>query len=278
MQVSVCFIVTNYNNSDFTAGMVNSIAACSFDSYRVVIVDNNSSHSERKKLEALKREFPDIVFPIFNGQNVGYFPGLNIGIAFARKELPQVTFYVVGNNDLIFPADFGGQLKQCKSDFDKYPVISPNIVMLDGSPQNPHVISHISKAREFVYDLYHLSYLMAKLIIKIARLTSRFTDRKDEQQSDVAQEIYQGYGACYILGPLFFEHFDELWAPTFLMYEEFFLSRQLEIKGFKIYYEPMIKVQHHCHASTILLPGYNKWLLSKAAHKEYRKYVKIWRQ
>jgi GT2 family glycosyltransferase len=111
----------------------------------------------------------------------------------------------------------------------------------------------------------------------LAKLTQRFTDRKDEQQHAVAQEIRQGYGACYILTPKFFEHFDELWAPTFLMYEEFFLAKQLEDKGFKTYYEPRIMVTHHCHASTGTLPGKFRWQLSKQAHKEYRKYVKVWR-
>jgi GT2 family glycosyltransferase len=66
-----------------------------------------------------------------------------------------------------------------------------------------------------------------------------------------------------------------LWAPTFLMYEEFFLSKQLADKGYKIFYEPSIKVIHLTHATTNNLPSKTKWLIARDSHKIYRKYVKI---
>ena len=94
------------------------------------------------------------------------------------------------------------------------------------------------------------------LIGYLSNATKKITDRDDEEQFEVAQTIYQGYGACYILGPLFFENFDLLWAPTFLMGEKnFFLSKQLEKKGMKVYYEPSIKVNHHDHATMSKLPS-----------------------
>ena len=107
----------------------------------------------------------------------------------------------------------------------------------------------------------------------ISRLTKSFSSRGDERQYKYAQEVYQGYGAMYILGPLFFENFEKLWAPTFLMYEEFFLSKQLSDKGFKIYYEPSIKLTHLMHASTDMLPSRQKWEFSRTSHNMYRKFV-----
>lgn len=274
--MKVYFVVTNYNNSSFTVELYKSLCkAYNETEFSLIVSDNNSSIEHKKILENLQSE--NNCFVLFNELNVGYFEGLNIGIRYARKNLGNADYYVIGNNDLVFPADFGKQLSSCEDVLQKYPVVSPNIRMLDGTPQNPHVISAISKKREFVYDLYHSSYIMAGLIVRLAKLTHKFTDRKDEQQHAVAQEIYQGYGACYILTPQFFEHFNELWAPTFLMYEEFFLSKQLEQKGFKTYYEPRIRVTHHCHASTGTLPGKYRWQLCRDAHKEYRKYVKVWR-
>ncbi|KKO47843.1 hypothetical protein VT06_14720 [Arsukibacterium sp. MJ3] len=274
INVEIFFVATNYNNADYSRGMYDSLHKVHGLDFLFIIVDNASSEDDVNKLKLLA-DMPNVAL-IKNSENVGYFEGLNIGIRYVRKHHPNAEYLVVGNNDLVFPADFAVQLAQCKPVFDKYPVVSPNIRMLDGTPQNPHVISAISKKREFIYDLYHSSYWVAGLIVQLAKITHRFTDRKDEHQHAVAQEIYQGYGACYILTPKFFEHFDELWAPTFLMYEEFFLAKQLEGKGFKTYYEPRISVTHHCHASTGLIPGKLKWQYSCMAHKEYRKYVKIW--
>lgn len=269
-------MVTNFNNTDFTKGMINSLVIAKVK-FTFIVVDNASRKEEQDKLDLLNVGEDNILKVIKSEKNVGYFEGLNIGIRYAREHFEPADYYIVGNNDLLIDESFSQQLTSCKAVFDKYPVVSPNIRMLDGSPQNPHVVSAISKKREFIYDLYHSSYILAGLIVKLAKLTHRFTDRKDEQQHEVAQEIYQGYGACYILTPKFFEHFSELWSPTFLMYEEFFLSKQLEDKGFKTYYEPRIKVTHFCHASTGTLAGKYRWQLSKMAHKEYRKYIKVWR-
>lgn len=271
----IYFVVTNFNNSHFSRKMYESIKACPGLEFTFVIVDNNSKSDDLTQLDLFKQNSNVVV--IKNRENVGYFSGLNIGIRYVRDKYPDAKYLVVGNNDIIVPTDFAEKFSACQTVFDKYPVVSPNIRMLDGSPQNPHVVSAISKKREFIYDLYHSSYILAGLIVKLAKLTHRFTDRKDELQHEVAQEIYQGYGACYILTPKFFEYFSELWSPTFLMYEEFFLSKQLEDKGFKTYYEPRIKVTHFCHASTGTLAGKYRWQLSKMAHKEYRKYIKVWR-
>jgi len=275
--INIVFIVTNYNNTQFTESMINSLEKVKGLTFTFVVVDNASVIEESEKLDKLSVSTNNSLVVIKSKENVGYFEGLNIGIRYARAELTLVDYYVVGNNDLEFSEAFAEQMEVSKVILNKYPVVSPNINMLDGTPQNPHVISAISKKREFIYDLYHSSYIMAGIIVRVAKLTHRFTDRKDEQQHAVAQEIYQGYGACYILGPKFFECFSELDAPTFLMYEEFFLAKQLEAKGFKTYYEPEIHVMHHCHASTGTLPGKFRWQLSKNAHKVYRKYIKVWR-
>jgi GT2 family glycosyltransferase len=182
---------------------------------------------------------------------------------------------VVGNNDLIFPADFAESLRRNLPTLEKYAVVSPDIVTLDGAHQNPHVIRKIGKLREFIYNLYYANYYSSIAIRQVAKLTRSFTDRRDETQHKVAQEIYQGYGACYVLGPVFFRHFEELWAPTFLMHEEFFLSKQLSDKGLSVYYEPSIKVLHCCHGAMAAIAGRKAWEAARAAQKIYRQHVRV---
>jgi GT2 family glycosyltransferase len=148
-------------------------------------------------------------------------------------------------------------------------------VTLDGEHQNPHVVKKISKSREVVYDLYYSNYLLARLILWMARATRSLTDREDERQYRTAQPIYQGHGSCYLIGPKFFEHFQELWAPTFLMGEEFFLSKQLSDKGMKTWYTPAIQVTHCCHGALGSLPSKKLWQFARDAHRVYRRYVKV---
>ncbi|MCK5146215.1 glycosyltransferase family 2 protein [bacterium] len=273
---SVGFVFTNYNNTNITIQAIESIINlagqfCPF----IVIVDNNSRIFEQQRLEKFKEKFDNVKI-IKNAKNLGYFPGLNIGIEFIRNNHPGIEIIVVGNNDLIFPSNFFMKLKQKQSLCKEYPVISPNIITLAGEHQNPHVIEKITFFREIIYDLFYFNYFFAKVIKYIASNTIFFTDRKDEKFHDVPQTIYQGYGACYILTPLFFRYFEKLWAPTFLMGEEFFLSLQLQQNSLAVFYEPTIVVHHNLHSTMVKVPSRELWEIAKKSHKIYRRYNKLW--
>lgn len=274
--MKVGFVFTNYNNSHYTRQVIHSISLFdNWDNSYVVIVDNKSEVYDLELLKSIKKDYPSVEF-IFNEVNSGYFKGLNIGIKYLKDKYKDLNLVVVGNNDLFFPSNFLDILNNRKSIFGKYPVVSPDLLTLDGIHQNPHVIEKISKRREIIYDIYYSNYYLSVLIAYVAKITKRFTDRSDEKQFEIAQPINQGYGACYILGPLFFEHFSLLWAPTFLMGEEFFLSKQLDEKGMKVYYDPAIKVNHHDHATMGKLPGKKLWKISRDSHRIYRQYNKIY--
>jgi GT2 family glycosyltransferase len=270
--LNVAFVFVNFNNTRFTESALQSLADSDAAQHPVIVVDNASKSSDRDGLISLQRRYPQLTI-IWSDKNIGYFPALNLGIKKARSVHPKMDAYVIGNNDLLFPSNLVSQISQIQSLLQKYPVVSPDIVTMDGEHQNPHVIAGISPFRERIYDLYHSSYFLAKVIIKVASWTKRFTDRDDESHHDVAQEINQGYGACYILSPKFFELFEELWAPSFLMYEEFFLSQQLAKRGYQVYYDPTVQVKHFCHASTGQLPSKLRWEYSRDAHKLYRQHA-----
>jgi len=274
--MKIGFVFTNYNNSLFTREAIHSIALNSnWNDCYIVVVDNSSDEKDIELLKEIKRDYPSIHL-ILNSENLGYFKGLNVGIQYLRSKEEKIDHIIVGNNDLFFPDGFIHLIYNNLSIFENYAVISPNIITLDGFHQNPHVVKNISKFREMIFDLYFSNYYLSLIIKKVAAVTINFTDRKDEEQFDIAQTIYQGHGACYILGPLFFSNFESLWAPTFIMGEELFLSRQLANKNLRIYYEPSIVVYHHCHATLDKMPNKKYWEISRESHKVYRKYVKIW--
>lgn len=274
--MNIAFVLTNYNNSKLTCDAVRSILEQRHSECKIVIVivDNASDEHNRNMLVALSAEF-EYVKIIFNHTNSGYFSGLNTGIIWLTENASEFRHVVIGNNDVVFSSDFLKSIEINANLFETYPIVSPNVITADGFHQNPHVIHGISTLREIIYDIYHSNYYLSKIVLKISKLTKSFSSRGDERQHEHAQEIYQGYGAMYILGPLFFKNFKTLWAPTFLTYEEFFLSKQLSDKGFKIYYEPSIKLTHLLHASTDMMPSRQKWEFSKASHTKYREFVSV---
>lgn len=268
--MKIYYVCTNYNNTHFTINAVNSLFAQTprFDTHAVV-VDNNSCTEEGQALEEYCNE-KENVDVILCKTNLGYFQGLNLGLSFVAMQNPDVV--IIGNNDLEFPPGFLEQIHKNRTLFCKHPIVSPNIITIDGIHQNPHVIERISGARELLYDIYHLNYRLGTLLIKIANLTRSITKRGDEDLWREPRHIFQGHGSVFLASKLFFQEFELLWAPTFLMGEEYFLSTQLASKGYSIYYEPKIEVVHHWHAAVKDLPRAFKWKLSRAAHYLYKTY------
>jgi GT2 family glycosyltransferase len=273
--MSFAYICTNYNNTHFTRTAVESLLDADAPPEQIVVVDNASRPEEVAALKAIAHDYP-IVDLVLNDHNVGYFPGLNIGISRSKSVRPSIDYLVIGNNDLSFPKNFGSQIALALPALQDCPVVSPNMITLDGLHQNPHVITGLSRVREVIYDLYFSSPLLARLIRFAAAKTKGITDRSDESHHATGQFIYQGHGSCYILTPRFFQLFDELWAPTFLFGEEYFLSRQLAEKGVQVYYEPSIAIRHHCNGAIQDMPSKKTWELGRDAHRVYRQYVKPW--
>ncbi len=274
--MKIGYVCTNYNNSDYTAKAVRTLKAGAGHEYVIVVVDNNSDPKSVQQLKDLALEFPDISL-ILNPENVGYFRGLNIGIRHARERDSALEWLVVGNNDLEFPVHFADQLSTRAPSLREHAVVSPDVVTVEGEHQNPHVIAGISPLRELTYDLYYSNYYLGLVILKLAKLLPSLSERSDEEEWQTARPIYQGHGSCYLLGPRFFEQFDELWAPTFMMSEEYFLSKQLSDVGQRVYYEPALQVVHHWHGSLEKLPSRKRWNMARDAHREYRKHVRIFR-
>lgn len=275
--MKIAYVCTNYNNSSFTLAAVDSLMRNTGHDIEVFVVDNASSEAEVRKLRPLSQKYPSVQI-IESKNNAGYFHGLNVGLKALRHKRPDIEWAVVGNNDLEFSENFCDQLQNNARALQTHSVVSPDVVTLDGEHQNPHVISKISTLRELFYDLYYLNYHLGRLIFKIAKMFPRVSERSDEEQWQVAGPIYQGHGSCYVLGPRFFLQFTEFWAPTFMMSEEFFLSKQLKDVGEQVYYEPKIKVIHHWHGALEQLPSRRRWDMARDAHREYRKYVKVFKR
>lgn len=274
--MKIAFVCTNYNNSGYTLGAAASLFRNRGHDILMVAVDNASRPEEAEKLLAFAAAHPQM-HVVLNKDNVGYFAGLNLGIQAVRMKDSAIEWVVIGNNDLEFPEDFCDRVVAAMATFRSHSVISPDIVTLDGMHQNPHVIESISTVREIFYDLYYINYYLGSFIYRLAKLFPRATRRGDEDHWQSAQSIYQGHGSCYLLTPKFFEKHGLLWAPTFMMGEELFLSLQLKRSSEQVYYSPTLRVTHHWHGSLQNLPSRRRWEMARDAHRQYRKYVKVFK-
>lgn len=275
--MKIGFTFTNYNNSRLSIQAAQSIAANHGDcDYEIVLVDNASTEEERRILAAAGA-LPERCSVVWNTTNVGYFDGLNLGIDALHERSQHYDAIVIGNNDLVFERAFFEGLK-CRSDaLGQYSVVAPDIITLDFEHQNPHVISGVSRFRELVWDLYFSNFRLAQLIGWVARHARGVTGRKDHHAYAAEGPIYQGYGACYIMTPRFFQTYGRLWSPGFVMGEEFYLARQLAARGEQMYYVPEIPVRHHDHATVSMLPSRRLWEMTREYHHIYRFFIAPYR-
>lgn len=278
----VGYVCTNFNTAAYTATALRSFyEGVPRDAAIAVVVDNGSRPDDVARLRELQREFPQATI-LYRTDNVGYFAGLNIGLAQIRRAHPEVEHVVVGNNDLTFFSGFHEALASCEDVLSRWAVLAPDLLTPTGQHQNPHVLAPISRARRFVWALYFAAYPLAVVIRAFAQASHPITGRPERVGNadwhSQSGPILMGYGACFVLGPRFFARFDRLFAPTFLMQEEFFLAEQLRSVGQQVYYEPRLRVQHRDHASVGQLPNRRLWQLSRDAYQVYRDYLALPRE
>ncbi|HMC56743.1 MAG TPA: glycosyltransferase [Gemmatimonadaceae bacterium] len=270
------YVCTNYNNARSTRDAVESfVDAGRGHDIRIAVVDNASRADDVDQLRAIARDTP-VVDLLLNDKNLGYFPGLNAGIEHLRAVAPEIRHVVIGNNDLVFPADFVDTVERHQDVLDTWAVVAPDLVTSSGAHQNPHVLHPLSRVRRAIWDVYFAAYPLGRMVKWLASATKRFTIRPENapesQLHRTSGPIEQGYGACYLLGPKFFAHFSRLAAPTFLMQEEYFLYEQLLTIGQLTYYEPRFVVQHRGHATMDSLPTRRHWEIGRDAHRVYKRF------
>ncbi len=240
------FVFVNYNNSQLTINCLNSIIKNN-NYERIVIVDNNSNENEIEILNKFidEYEYNDIIV-IRNECNVGYFPGLNIGIKNIDVHLND--YVVIGNNDLVFNSSFFDEIRKLKCEKNVF-VISPDIIKNNSIHQNPYLIKEYSLLRKIIYRLYYSNYVLAKLILLITDILNFQKSEKNRKNFDVEQYVNAGHGSCYILTKNYFDFFDQLPSESFLFGEEILLGNQVLSQNGKILYTPKLKVFHNEHST-----------------------------
>jgi GT2 family glycosyltransferase len=275
----VGFVCTNYNNAAFTKTFVSSVLSnSSGELARIVVVDNQSAPQDIQVLEALAADHPEVEV-VRCDSNLGYFPGLNVGLCRLRTRHPDIAHVVVGNNDLVFPADFIEKVRRHRDLLENWAVVAPDLVTPEGVHQNPHVVDPVGAFRRMVWDVHYAAYAAAKAIRGAAALAGTLVARRENDPNSRLHEqagpVEQGYGACYLVGPAFFRHFNRLFAPTFLMQEEYFLYEQLRTIGQLTYYDPRFVVHHVGHSTTSRVPSRALWSFAREAHLQYKAFMRL---
>jgi GT2 family glycosyltransferase len=236
-----------------------------------VVVDNNSPNDSLLLLMNKYENNSKIVF-LKNSENSGFAKGNNIGYSYAKNTL-LAKYMVIANNDTIFKQpDF---LKEVVSLFkeNKYFILGPDIITLDGIHQNPYrdKIIDLTTTKKWLRNRRLWTFfLWMEKTFKIYLLSSfvhkLFQNRNNQNNADKQHEITHTnvvlQGACIVLSPYYVQKMDYAFYPETYMYcEEDILCYQCQQKHWLILYSPTLYVYHAECAST-------KTLYKKSIDKE----------
>lgn len=261
------FICVNYNNSDYTESLIESVLSQEQESF-VIVVDNKSNEQELEKLELIESKYKNRIKLIKSNDNLGYFGGLNLGL----KDLPKTKPIIVGNNDLIYEKNFTTVISNAVYPEDAL-VIAPNVITKDGYHQNPHCRNRVSRVRKTLYDIYFSNYAAAIVLTWGSHIINKLKGGRNNSFDQNRGYIHMGIGACYVLMPSFFEYFNELDDKVFLYGEEAYLAGQLMSVNAKIYYEPQAMVHHEESATLAKVASKIKYGYMKSSYYDYKKYL-----
>ncbi len=269
--MNLFFVAVNYNNSKISIDFIKSILNLNcFNTHNIeiIIIDNKSKEDEIILLESfianLKTSYVTL---IKSHENIGYFKALNIGLNYIKDF--NKDFVLIGNNDLKFDFDFLIKLENLTIN-NKIFAIAPNIIKPDGTHQNPHIISKFSILHNIYRRIYFTNYYISILCQIIYNIIKPYLNPQNRVGHNINQNIFSGYGACYILTKNFFNNFTNLDAPVFLMGEELIFSNQIFSKNGLIYYDSTLIVYHIDHSSIGRITSKIIYQYSKDSYIYYR--------
>ena len=93
MNKKLAIILVNWNQYELTKSCIMSIFNCSYQNFKIIVVDNCSKD---KSVSKLNKDFPKVHF-ILNNSNLGFTGANNKGIEYAKSE--GYEYIMLLNND-----------------------------------------------------------------------------------------------------------------------------------------------------------------------------------
>ena len=222
MEPLVSIITINYNESEVTLDLLDSVRKLSYANYEVIVVDNASPNDNPDKI---KENFPEVNL-IKSPENLGFAGGNNLGVKQAKGE-----YLLFINNDTIVPPNFIQPLVETLQKNNRIGMVSPKI--------------------KFHWDPTLIQYAgytpMNKWTI---RNNSIGYHQKDNGDFDEPKETQSIHGAAMMVPKKVVDEVGMMTEIYFLYYEEHDWAEMVKRAGYKIFYQPKSYILHKESIST----------------------------
>jgi len=231
----VSIVTVNYNQSEVTCSMIESLNLITYPNIEVIVVDNASDEDSPL---IIKQRFPAIDL-IMNPINYGFAAGNNFGIMKARGK-----YVLLLNNDTVVTPNFLEPLIEKMESDPMIGAVSPKLRFF----HTPNTIQYAG------YTSMH-PYTLRKFSIGYNEI--------DKGQYDTDQETPFAHGAAMLISMDVIKKVGMMSYIFFLYYEEADWCKQIKNAGFKIWYVYNSLVYHRESISTGRLSAMKIYYLNR---------------
>jgi GT2 family glycosyltransferase len=214
----VSIITVNFNQTEMTCALLQSIRAQEFRNLEIIVVDNGSTQHPGATIQA---RFPEVLF-LRSETNLGFAGGNNIGIGAARG---QYLFFV--NNDTEIPPHCIQQLVDFLQTNPQCGAVSPLLYYF--TPADPPLIQYAGMTQ--------VSDITARNTTVGARCT-------DTGQFTQPSPTAYAHGAAMMIPARVVQEAGAMYPAFFLYYEELDWCERIRAAGYEIWVQPLAKMYH----------------------------------
>ncbi|MEM6321404.1 MAG: glycosyltransferase family 2 protein [Bacteroidota bacterium] len=218
-QPLISFITVNYNQTQLTLELIESIYAYTKVPFEIIVVDNDSRESPK---DIIVGKYPSVNV-IVSGVNRGFAGGNNLGVASSNG---QFLFFI--NNDAVLTE---GAIEQLLASLDNpsVGVVSPLICYYPDDSQAADVIQYAGATN--VHPITGRNTIIGE----------RQANRSQYYQS---KPTFYAHGAAMLVKRSVLEKVGMMSEFFFLYYEELDWCEQIRRAGYTILLEPNATVYH----------------------------------
>ena len=218
----VSIITVNYNQSQVTAELLQTIRDLNYPNVEIIVVDNGSPTDSSLWLE---KKYPEINL-IQSKENLGFAGGNNLGIRAAQG---KYLFFL--NNDTEVSAVTLEPMVNLLEDDAEIGMVSPKIKF----SWNPTMVQYAGYTKMNPYTIRNVNLGFYQ---------------KDSERFNKLSQTEAGHGAAMMVPRKVIEEVGLMTEVYFLYYEEHDWAEMIKKAGYKIYYQPKSVVLHKESVST----------------------------
>jgi len=218
---SVCVMVLNYNGQQFLKDCFDSLRACIYPNFRVMMVDNKSTEND---VDYVEQNYPEVQI-LQTGKNAGYSRAYNI--AFKNSD---AKYFVLLNNDVKVKPDWLDHLVEAAEKDESIGALQPKIQSM---VQEGH-FEYAGASGGFM-DYLGYPFMRGRLFFDI---------EKDEGQYDDEAELFWTSGAAMFARASALEKSGGLDEDFVHHMEEIDLCWRLHLAGYKLKVIPKSMILH----------------------------------